>query len=354
MPIGGGEVAELVVQQSFPDPRPTTNPYLIMLRDAIAAQSDVELRTFTWRRALLARYDVFHVHWPEILVSGHSPLKKLVRQALTLGLVLKLRITRTPIVRTAHNLDLPSGISRREVWLLRLIDRWTTLRIRLNPLTPVPDGSAVETIEHGHYRDWFAPYPRRTAIPGRLAYVGLVRRYKGVDALIAAFRDAFRAPEAPAATLTVSGRPSSDELAGQLQEEARGDDRIFLRFAFLTDEELVAAVTESELIVLPYREMHNSGGALSSLSLDRPVLVPDNDVNRLLAREVGETWVQRYDPPLRPEHLEQALAAVRGREPGDRPDLDARSWDETGRRHVAAYRRAIELRRGRRGRTRPA
>jgi len=350
-------MGRLVVQQSFPDPRPTTNPYLIMLRDAIAAQPDVEVGTFTWRRALLGRYDVFHVHWPEILVSGHSPLKKLVRQVLTLGLVVKLRVTRTPIVRTAHNLDLPTGIGRRERWLLKLIDRWTTLRIRLNPLTPVPEGSPVETIEHGHYREWFARYPRHAAIPGRLAYVGLVRRYKGVEALVAAFRDAFRdRPDEPPASLNVSGRPSSDDLVQQLQQEARGDDRIFLRFAFLTDEELVAAVTEAELIVLPYREMHNSGGALSSLSLDRPVLVPDNDVNRLLAREVGEVWVQRYAPPLRPEHLEAALAAVRTRDPGDRPDLDARGWDETGRRHVAAYRRAIELRRGRRGRgrTRPA
>lgn len=346
---------DLVVQQSFPDPRPTTNPYLIMLRDAIASQPGVDVRTFTWRRALLERYDVFHVHWPEILVSGHSPLKKLVRQALTLGLVLKLRITRTPIVRTAHNLELPTGISRRETALLRLIDRWTTLRIRLNPLTPVPAGSPVETIEHGDYRAWFSRYQRRAAIPGRLAYVGLVRRYKGVDALISAFRAAFRAPGTePQATLTVSGKPSSDDLVQQLQAQASEDERVFLRFAFLTDEELVAAVTEAELIVLPYREMHNSGGALSSLSLNRPVLVPDNDVNRLLAQEVGEVWVQRYQPPLSSDDLERAIAAVRRREPESAPDLSRRGWDETGRRHVLAYRRAIELTGRRRGRKRRA
>ena len=345
---------ELVVQQSFPDPRPTTNPYLIMLRDAVAAQRGVEVRTFTWRRALLGRYDVFHVHWPEILVSGHSPLKKAVRQVLTLALVVKLRLTRTPIVRTAHNVEIPDGISRRERALLRLIDRSTTLRIRLNPLTPVPEGSAVETIEHGHYRDWFARYPKLPATPGRLAYVGLVRRYKGVDALIAAFRSAFRPPPPePRATLTVSGKPSSDELAGQLREAALGDDRIALHFAFLSDEELVAAVTEAELIVLPYREMHNSGGALSSLSLDRPVLVPDNDVNRMLAAEVGKLWVQRYQPPLTAADLERALAAVGERDPDARPDLRRRGWGETGRRHVDAYRRAIELSGRGTGRRRP-
>jgi glycosyltransferase involved in cell wall biosynthesis len=219
----------------------------------------------------------------------------------------------------------------------------------------VPEGSPVETIEHGHYREWFARYPRRDAVGGRLAYVGLVRRYKGVDALIAAFRDAFRSAEPePAATLTVSGKPSSDDLVEQLEREARGDDRISFRFAFLSDEELVTTVTEAELIVLPYREMHNSGGALSSLSLDRPVLVPDNEVNRMLAAEVGELWVQRYQPPLAADDLERALVAVRQRDLSARPDLSGRGWDETGRRHLAAYRRAIELSGRRNGRTRRA
>lgn len=334
-------MAELIVQQSFPEPRPTTNPYLVMLRDSIRDLPGVELRTFSWRGALTRKYDVFHVHWPEILVSGHSPLKKLARQVLTLALVGKLALTRTPIVRTVHNLDLPDGISRRERWLLRLIDRRTTLRIRLNPLTPLPDGSASETIVHGHYRGWFAPYPRSSRIPGRLAYVGLIRRYKGVDSLLSAFRSAF-AGEA-AASLTVGGKPSSEELVVQLRSLSEGDDRVAMHFAFLSDAELVEAVTRSELVVLPYREMHNSGGALSALSLDRPVLVPDNEVNAMLAAEVGDEWVLRYDGELSPADLEDALARARRLSPEATPDLSLRDWDDAGRAHVAAYRRAIAL-----------
>ncbi|MGH1525244.1 glycosyltransferase [Leifsonia sp. L25] len=330
----------LVVQQSFPDPRPTTNPYLVMLKRAIEAQPDAELRTFTWAAALFGRYDVFHVHWPEILVSGHSPLKKAVRQLLTLALVARLALTRTPIVRTAHNLDLPQGISRRERALLRLIDRSTVLRIRLNPLTPVPQGSAVETIVHGDYREWFAACRRREPVARRLAYAGLIRRYKGVEALVAAFHDGFRSTDA---SLTVSGQPSSDELVARLREAAAGDPRVSFHFHFLTDDELVAAITEAELVVLPYREMHNSGGALAALSLDRPVLVPDNAVNRLLAEEVGARWVQRYSGDLTAAGLEAALAAVRATGAADGPDLSRRGWSDAGRAHVAAYRRAIAL-----------
>lgn len=335
----GEAMAGLIVQQSFPEPRPTTNPYLVMLRDSIKELPGVELRTFSWRNALTRRFDVFHVHWPEILVSGHSPLKKLVRQALTLLLVGKLAVTRTPIVRTVHNLDLPDGISRRERWLLRVIDRRTTLRIRLNPLTPLPEGAPFETIVHGHYRGWYQPFERSPRVPERLAYVGLIRRYKGVDALLAAFRSVGSAD----ATLTVGGKPSSDDLVAQLRALAADDPRIALHFAFLSDAELVSSVTAAELVVLPYREMHNSGGALSALSLDRPVLVPDNDVNRMLAAEVGERWVSRYDGDLTGAHLEAALAAAEDIPQGERPDLSRREWDDAGRAHVAAYRRAIAL-----------
>ena len=326
----------IVVQQSFPDPRPTTNPYIVMLRDALAETPGVEVRTFSWRRALLGRYDVFHAHWPEILVSGQSPVKALVRQALTVLLILKLQLTRTPIVRTAHNLHLPDGISRRERALLRWFDHRTALRIRLNPTTPFPAGTAYETILHGDYREWFGRYPEPPREHGRLGYFGLIRRYKGVEQLLEVFA---RVP-GDELSLTVAGKPSSDELAATVRGIAGHDPRVRVHLAFLPDAELADLVGRSELVVLPYRDMHNSGGVLTALSLDRPVLVPDNEATASLADEVGQQWVLRY-AELTPEVLQDA--AARAREVEGRPDLSARSWADAGRQHEAAYRRAVEL-----------
>jgi glycosyltransferase involved in cell wall biosynthesis len=331
----------LTVLQSFPDPRPTTNPYVVMLAQSLAALPELRLRTFTWRRALLGRYDVFHVHWPEILVSGRSPARKAVRQLLFAVLLARLTLARIPLVRTVHNLELPRDISRREVALLRLADRLTALRITLNDETPVPaDRPAVEIV-HGHYRTWFAAYPEPASRPGRLAFVGLVRRYKGVEGLVEAFvgtRD-----RAPDVSLLVAGRPSTDALAGALADLAGGDPRITLRLRFLSDAELVESIGEADVVVLPYREMHNSGTVLAALSLDRPVLVPDNAVNRRLAAEVGTGWVHTFAGELTGERLLRALADARARPPG-RPDLSAREWDRTGRDHLAAYRRALSSR----------
>ncbi|MGY1779064.1 glycosyltransferase [Geodermatophilus sp. SYSU D01036] len=329
-----------MVLQSFPRPRPTTNPYLVQLGRSLAALPDVRVLTFSWRRALLGGYSVFHVHWPEILVSGTGPLRKAVRQVLFAALLLRLRATRTPLVRTVHNLELPRDISRREVALLRWAERWTTLRIRINEQTPLPDGAAGVTILHGHYRDWFAPHRRSTARPGRLAFVGQLRRYKGVDRLVEAFAaTAGRTPED--LELRVAGNPSTPELGAELAGLAAGDPRVSVSLGFLEDADLVGEVTSAELVVLPYREMHNSGGALAALSLDRPVLVPDNATNTRLAEEVGAGWVHRYGGELTAGHLLDAVAALRAAPPAAAPDLSRRDWDRAGESHAAAYRQAL-------------
>ncbi|RIJ55722.1 glycosyl transferase, partial [Clavibacter lycopersici] len=296
------------------------------------------VRTFSWPSALLRPYDVLHVHWPEILVSGHGPLKRLVRQALTLLLVARLAVTRTPLVRTLHNLELPDGISRRERAILRLMERRTTLWIHLNEDTPQRRDRLHETIVHGHYRDWYARHPQPDPVHGRLGYFGLIRRYKGVDRLLRAFRGM---PED--ASLRAGGRPSSAELASSLEDLAAGDDRIALDLRFLDDAEVVDIVRSAELVVLPYREMHNSGGALTTLSLDRPVLLPQNHVNQRLAEETGPGWVHQYAGELTAEAIQAALAAVRAMPASARPDLSRREWPEVGERHVAAYRRAAAL-----------
>ncbi|MFM9919176.1 glycosyl transferase [Lacisediminihabitans sp. H27-G8] len=329
----------LVVLQSFPSPRPTTNPYLVMLADALRQSPGVSVLNFDWKTALTGRYDLYHSHWPEILARGSSPAKSLARQALTVLFYLRLRATRTPVVRTMHNVERPDGLTRREVILLDWFDRLTTLRIRLNESTTVEAGQPVETIPHGHYREWYRDRDRSSVVPGQFGYVGLIRRYKGVESLIGAFRQL----DDRALSLRVGGKPSTVDLAESVEGLARGDERIALHLQFLSDQELVDVVTSSEMVVLPYLFMHNSGGTLAALSLDRPVIVPDNAVNVDLAAEVGEGWVHRYSGELTGEVLGSALAAARTRPSSAHPDLSARDWTDAGRAHVAAYRRAAVL-----------
>jgi GT2 family glycosyltransferase len=331
----------LVVLESFPEPGTITNPYVNLLRQALEAEPHVDVRVWSWREALMRRHDVFHAHWPEVVVSnGNPPLKKAARHVLVVLFFVKMAAQGTAVVRTIHNLELPRDISRGDARLLRILERHTDVFIHLNDSTPTAPGRDALTIPHGHYRPWFENHSRPPQVPGRVAYFGMIRRYKCVEDLVSAFHATQAA--APHLSLTVRGLPSSQALVEQLLITADGDPRISFRFEFLSDSQLVATAAEAELIVLPYREMHNSGSALAALSLDRPVLVPDNDVNRTLSEEVGPGWVHLYHGDLTAQHLIDTMAALH-RPRSARPDLSRREWADAAVSHIEAFHRARDV-----------
>jgi glycosyltransferase involved in cell wall biosynthesis len=322
--------------QSFPAPRATSvNPYTRLLAESLEARG-IRIVHFSWRAALTARFDVFHVHWPEILVEGHSPLKQAARELLTLAFVLRLRLHGRPIVRTMHNLGRPEGLSRVQNALIALIERQTSVVVTLNESTTVDAGRPVVHIPHGHYRGWFAGFERAAAVPRRGGYAGRIRRYKGVELLLEGF--AATRGLADGLTLRVAGYPSNPQLASDVTELAAADDRVELALGFISDAQLVDIVTSSTAALLPYRFMHNSAAAITALSLDRPVVVPRNEVNERLAVEVGPGWVRLFDGELSPEAIVDALAAPIPTTP---PDLSAREWPDAAAAHERAYRIAL-------------
>lgn len=332
------------VMEPFTRIRETTNPYIKMLHESLERTPGVQPLTFSYRRALFGGYDVVHLHWPEAILAGRTPLRRFARDLLAHAYLLRLWAFRVPVVRTVHNLDLPTGLNRIELAYLRGIDRLTTLRILLNETTQghVARGVPVALIPHGHYRDWYAEYPKRPASPGRIGFIGLIRRYKNVTGLVEAY-SAARTID-PRVTLSVAGLPSSDELASEIIAAAEGVPAVTLDFRFLDDADFVATATACELLVLPYHHMHNSGVVLAALSLERPVLVPDNPTTRAIQEEIGPGWVVTFDGEFTGETIMRALAEVRGPR-ASRPDLSQRDWDEAGRAHRNAFLLALRTRR---------
>ncbi|WP_232225429.1 glycosyltransferase family protein [Leucobacter salsicius] len=331
----------LRVMQSLGAPRPTTNPYITMLDKALSEAEGVEHLRFSWKQALLGKYDAFHWHWPEVNLHGTTWWKSTILFSLTLLLWVRHTVSRKiAVVRTVHNIELPDDNAVR-LWLLRRIDRRTNYRIILNPTTPLPEAAPHSLILHGHYRGWYAPCPRAIQKPGQLGTFGGIRRYKGMESFIDAFAQAVELD--PVLTLRGGGKPSTQELANDLRRRTATLPGVTLHLDFLSDAELVDVVTSSDLIVLAYRFMHNSGSVLAALSLDRPVLVPRTDVNEALAAEVGAAWVIMYDGELDGDTLLRAWRSVS--ELTGRPDLSRREWDDAGRMHVEAFRRAVEVKR---------
>lgn len=322
--------------------RPTTNPYLVQL--VASLPDDVELLFFSWRRALLGRYDVFHVHWPEVMLRKTTRLRTLAAQLLYALVLARLTLTRTPVVRTIHNLEPYEEASRFEEVLVDATDRRTRFWIRLNDRTPVPQGAAARTIPIGEPPAVFTQHVGPGPVEGRLLHFGLVRPYKGIEELITAFAGL---PD-PGLRLVIAGRCDDVAYREVVRAAAARDDRIELDLRHLSDEELADEVSRAELVVLPYRTMHNSSAALLALAMGRPVLVPDLEVTSDLADEVGDGWVQRYAGMLRAEHVGEALTAVRRLGPDARPAMGARAWPHIGNAHAEVY-QAMAAHGGRRG-----
>lgn len=325
----------IIVLQSLSPPDGTTR----YVNQVVEGAPDlVTMRFFSWHTALLGRYDVFHVHWPELLIRAPRPLKARLRRGALYLLLLRARLQRIPIVRTAHNLTPHEAGHNAEIRALDALDARTALVIRLNPTTPVEPESRAVTILHGHYRDRFSAMPRPDSIPGRVLYFGLIRPYKGVETLL----QVFRALPDPNLTLRIVGRPSSG-LGEIITTEAAQDERISSVLRFVSDDELVVEVGGAELVVLPYREMHNSGVLLVTLSLDRPVLVPSTPSNQALADEVGPDWIYLYAGELTPDILRDTLERMRAAGSRPRPRLDDRDWKTLGLQSYRTYLRALQL-----------
>lgn len=300
------------------------------------AGKDVAFHYLSWRSMLMSRLDVIHFHWPEVLVRGRSRPGTAARWAMFAAMLLVLRLRRVAIVRTLHNLTPHEPGPGVEAKLLRLLDRMTTLFVRINPVTQAPGRSVF--IPHGHYRDRFARYARSSPEPRRVIHAGLIRPYKGIERLMRVVSDL----AAEGVELRVVGRPTAD-LRAVIERTSAGEANISARLEFVPDEDLVAEITSATLVCLPYSELHNSGMLLVALSLGRPVLVPRSPTTSLLADEVGPGWVLTFTGELTPEVLKRALDSA-SRTTSDEPNLSDRDWERVGRLYTHAFKIANRLR----------
>ena len=78
-------------------------------------------------------------------------------------------------------------------------------------------------------------------------------------------------------------------------------------FEFVQAAEMQRFMRAADLIVLPYREILNSGSVMLALSFSRPVLVPAFGALSELHQAVGPDWIWLYEGELTSTTLEDAI-----------------------------------------------
>ena len=318
------------------------NPYLRLWTDA-ARRSGARLLPLT-RATVLAsgadRAGWVHLQWPERALRSPSGGAAARAVARLVGLVAIARLRGARVMVTAHNVwSHERAHSRLESWMWRVLGLLCTdLHLLSAPtaaefLAAHPSFRRAQrhVIPHGNYDPVIAGEPDQSAARAELGIppaakvlttFGLLRGYKGVTELL----DAFAELDDPDAVLIVAGRAPDGRLARDL--EAITDPRVIVFPRFLDDAELVRCIRAADWVVLPYRQVLNSGSALMALTLGRAVLLPSTPSFTGLRDDVGGEWVRLLDGPL----TTADIARLERRPGDDRPDLSWCSWDRVEQR----------------------
>lgn len=327
------------------------NPYIWLLGQAPSRR--YQALGFTWTRAIFGSYDVFHAHWPEYLVRHPLRVRRCIQRLLALALLTRLRLTRTGVTRTVHNLTPHDSGSNFERWYLASLDRLVDSRVFLTeppPETGVATDPADSLIPHASYLPWLdarvrkdgltpdSRAPDRTA-PQLLAF-GQIKRYKGLETAI----QAITADPETQISLRIAGSPGSIDYLRELTAIANGDDRIIFQPRRLDDEEICRQILSASSVLVTYPSLYNSGVVWMALSLNRPVILIESPVARDLAIEMGEDFVRIVPRDFTAADLASASVYL------DRETLfpPQRTWEATWDMHARHYRRLTKSH-GRRG-----
>jgi beta-1,4-mannosyltransferase len=132
-------------------------------------------------------------------------------------------------------------------------------------------------------------------------------------------------------------------LADAISHETASDNRVRTYLDFIPQDQAQLYFRAADLVVLPYREILNSGSALLALSFDCPILVPLRGTLGELQAQVGKDWVRAYTGEMTAAHIEDAMHwALNTPRPHQAP-LQALDWQELAQQTVHAYKFVADI-----------
>jgi glycosyltransferase involved in cell wall biosynthesis len=284
-------------------------------------------------RRLADQADLVHYQW--------LPIPALDRRLLP---------SKRPRVYTMH-WRLPEAESRIGRTLAKLLAEMDAVVVhsehgasRLQADFGVPP-DRLRVIPHGAF-DYLTRQEDEIPLPRELREVegpvilafGLVRPYKGTDVLLEAFS------RVEGAELWIVGMPRMpmDELR-ELADRAPGKVRFVDRF--IPDAEIPAFMRRADLVVLPYRNIEQSGVLYTALAFGRPLVL--SSVGGF--PEIAERGAARLVPPEDAVALGAGISAVLS-DPGAAEALGAAAareaattynWDRIAKSTMALYRELL-------------
>lgn len=322
------------------------NPYNALL---YGGMEGAEVHEYSHKKAILRRFDILHIHWPDGFINQPGWLTTFRRMAILFTVVTVAKLRGTKIVWTVHNLlphDAyhPKLASRFLEWFALRADGLiflgnSSMQVYRDKYGIAPKQVAA-VIPHGHYRGVYKAMPSKESARAELnlpedkkilLFLGLIKPYKNVDRLIADFI-ALNDPD----TILVVAGSAGEGIAQPLNDMSRGRDNVRLFLQFVPDDWLGVFYAAADIVVLPFKNILNSGSALLSLSFNRKIVAPALGTMVELRDAVGQGWMHLYSGDFNQNVLKDAI--VSGGIDGGVCDLDAFEWNRLGAQTLDLYR----------------
>ncbi|MDB4476206.1 glycosyltransferase family 4 protein [bacterium] len=146
------------------------------------------------------------------------------------------------------------------------------------------ENSKIEIIKHGNYFDSIEKSPRADDAKIKLGlkptspvvlFFGQIKEVKGLDLLIEAMKQAIEVH--PDLHLLIAGKPWRQSFQPYLSLiESKGlSNNVTCHIHYIPDSDVNFYYGSADLVVLPYREIYQSGVLLMAMSYSKAVLVSD-------------------------------------------------------------------------------
>ena len=271
------------------------NPYQHLMMEGLRTEAGLEVRHgasgkvfAALRSAYKYRPDVIHYDWiHRYFLRRHRFWTWIHAPIFVLELIIIRRVFGCRIVWTMHNLVThDAGADRIELWVRRRFARiceW----IRVFDESTVERGSELLGVERalfrvlpeGSYVDYYPDAVCRDEARQRLEigsdefvllYFGQIRPYKGIEDLL----DAFENIRAPNWTLVIAGLPLDDRYSSEIVARAKAQDHVRFFMEFVRDGDVQIFFNASDIVVLPFKKVENSGTAVLAMGFGKPVIAP--------------------------------------------------------------------------------
>ncbi len=259
-----------------------------------------------------------HFDWIVSYYYRRSLWLTLLSVPLFCGQILLARMLGAKLVWTLHNI-LPHDatylgvhrfcqrfLARRCDWV-RVFAQSTILKASVELRTPE---SKFRVVPEGDYKSTYPDEVSRAAARERLQfsssakiflYFGLIKPYKGILELVECFREM----QQPDVILLIAGKVMNTDY-GRMIEEKRSSNIIFVN-EFIADNELQYYFRAADMVVLPFKNIENSGSLIMAMGFARPIIAPRQGVISERLRQQDE-WLYDSHDELR-QKLEMAATS---------------------------------------------